>query len=97
MLLPEQMGWTFHRVCMKEASTWMLPLEMDKCCRKERNIRCSIYLFVSKTVSGQRLETFLYYEKSAASLAERFYQHGSTFLFYRIKFNYNYPVRIRLY
>lgn len=35
MLLPEQMGWTFHRVCMKEASTWMLPLEMDKCCRKE--------------------------------------------------------------
>lgn len=37
MLLPEQMGWTFHRVCMKEASTWILPLEMDKCCRKEGN------------------------------------------------------------
>lgn len=49
MLLPEQMGWTFHRVCMKEASTWMLPLEMDKCCRKEGMITCSIYLFATAT------------------------------------------------
>lgn len=43
MLLPEQMGWTFHRVCMKEASTWMLPLEMDKCCRKEGEMTVSVY------------------------------------------------------
>lgn len=45
MLLPEQMGWTFHRVCMKEASTWMLPLEMDKCCGKEGKITHGFYLF----------------------------------------------------
>lgn len=31
-LLPEQMGCTFHSVCMKDASTWMLPLDMDRCC-----------------------------------------------------------------
>ena len=30
-LLPEQVGWTFHNVCMKEASTWILPLDMDRC------------------------------------------------------------------
>lgn len=31
-LLPEQVGWTFHSVCMKDTSTWMLPLDMDRCC-----------------------------------------------------------------
>lgn len=25
----------FHRVCMKEASTWLLPLEMERCCKRE--------------------------------------------------------------
>lgn len=77
MLLPEQMGWTFHRVCMKEASTWMLPLEMDKCCRRKGNI---VYLFayihtsdstgaeLSKTIRGQRWK-----------------QQHSTFLFNRMK------------
>lgn len=34
MLLPEQVGWTFHNVCMKDASTWMCPLEMDRCCER---------------------------------------------------------------
>lgn len=43
MLLPEQMGWTFHRVCIKEASTWMLPLEMDKCCRGDAVKTGSVY------------------------------------------------------
>lgn len=43
MLLPEQMRWTFHRVCIKEASTWMLPLEIDKCCRADRMNTGSIY------------------------------------------------------
>lgn len=49
MLLPEQMGWTFHRVCIKEASTWMLPLEIDKCCRGDEMNRGSIY-FTAVTV-----------------------------------------------
>lgn len=35
MLLEEQVGWTFHRVCMKEASTWMLPLHIERCCKTE--------------------------------------------------------------
>lgn len=43
MLLPEQMGWTFHRVCIKEASTWMLPLEMDKCCGGNGINKGSVY------------------------------------------------------
>lgn len=29
---------------MKEASTWMLPLEMDKCWRKEGKIACSVII-----------------------------------------------------
>lgn len=33
MLLDEQVGWMFHRVCMKEASTWVHPLEMERCCK----------------------------------------------------------------
>lgn len=49
MLLPEQMGWTFHRVCIKEASTWMLPLEIDKCCRGDGMNTGSIY-FTAVTV-----------------------------------------------
>lgn len=32
MLPDEQVGWMFHKVCMKEASTWVLLLEMDRCC-----------------------------------------------------------------
>lgn len=35
MLLDEQVGWTFHRVCMKEASTWMLSLEFERCWKGE--------------------------------------------------------------
>lgn len=35
MLLEEQVGWMFHRVCMKDASTWLLPLEMERCCKRE--------------------------------------------------------------
>lgn len=49
MLLPEHMGWTFHRVCIKEASTWMLPLEIDKCCRGDGTNTGSIY-FTAVTV-----------------------------------------------
>lgn len=44
------MGWTFHRVCMKEASTWMLPLEMDKCCRKEGKRICSVHWLACSTL-----------------------------------------------
>lgn len=35
MLPDEQVGWMFHRVCMKEASTWVLPLEIERCCKRE--------------------------------------------------------------
>lgn len=28
----EQIGFIFHRVCMKEASTWSSPLAVDRCC-----------------------------------------------------------------
>lgn len=28
---PEQMGFMFHSVCMKEASTWSSPLAVDRC------------------------------------------------------------------
>lgn len=35
MLPEEQVGWMFHRVCMKEASTWQLPLAMERCCKTE--------------------------------------------------------------
>lgn len=55
MLLPEQMGWTFHRVCMKEASTWMLPLEMDKCCRKE-HIQLSLLCTTTEICKGQHCD-----------------------------------------
>lgn len=37
MLLEEQVGCTFHRVCMKDASTWMLPLEMERCWKKKQS------------------------------------------------------------
>lgn len=35
MLPEEQVGWMFHRVCMKEASTWVLPLQIERCCKRE--------------------------------------------------------------
>lgn len=63
MLLPEQMGWTFHRVCMKEASTWMLPLEMDKCCRKE-HIQLSLLCTATEICKWQHWS----YEQSAMYL-----------------------------
>lgn len=28
---PEEMGFMFHSVCMKEASTWSSPLAVDRC------------------------------------------------------------------
>lgn len=37
MFPDEQVGWMFHKVCMKEASTWVLPLEMDRCCDTDVN------------------------------------------------------------
>lgn len=37
MLLPEQVGCTFQSVCIKEASTCMLPFDMERCCSRNRN------------------------------------------------------------
>lgn len=37
-LTEEQVGWTFHRVCMKEASTWTLPLDIERCCKRENPV-----------------------------------------------------------
>lgn len=31
---PEEMGFMFHSVCMKEASTWSSPLAVDRCWRQ---------------------------------------------------------------
>lgn len=39
MLPEEQVGWMFHRVCMKEASTCELPLQVDRCCKTHRQRR----------------------------------------------------------
>lgn len=43
---PEQMGFMFHSVCMKEASTWSSPLAVDRCwgqqgCGSQRRWRVS--------------------------------------------------------
>lgn len=43
MLPEEQVGWMFHRVCMKEASTWELPLAMERCCKKRSRLHAALY------------------------------------------------------
>lgn len=42
MLPAEQVGWMFHRVCIKEASTWMPPFEIERCWNRGKASFCKL-------------------------------------------------------
>lgn len=64
MLPEEQVGWMFHSVCMKDASTWLVPLAIERCCERG----AQVYTQVKKELPVSAVPAL---EKDVSVLKER--------------------------